>query len=82
MCSNYRIAFDGKGKWSFDNDYDRNVVILGVGNCSSSHADNRKNNFLLLREWYTLVFISLGAPEKEFSINFSKVNTKFCLSLH
>ena len=25
---------------------------------------------------------SFGAPENKFSINFSKVNTKFCLSLH
>ena len=25
---------------------------------------------------------SFGAPEKQFSINFSKAQTKFCLSLH
>ena len=25
---------------------------------------------------------SLGSPEKKISINFSKSNTKFCLSLH
>ena len=25
---------------------------------------------------------SFGAPEKEFSINLSKANIKFCLSLH
>ena len=25
---------------------------------------------------------SFGAPEKKFSINFSKESTKFCLSLH
>ena len=25
---------------------------------------------------------SFGSPEKKFSINFSKANTKFCLSLH
>ena len=25
---------------------------------------------------------SFGAPEKKFDINFSKANTKFCLSLH
>ena len=25
---------------------------------------------------------SFGSPEKEFSVNFTKANTKFCLSLH
>ena len=25
---------------------------------------------------------SFGSPEKMFDVNFSKVNTKFCLSLH
>ena len=26
VYSGYRRAFDGKGEWSFDNDYDRNVL--------------------------------------------------------
>ena len=42
------IAFDEKGYWSFHNDTARNVVIFGVGNSSSSHFDNPKNNFLAL----------------------------------
>ena len=33
----YGIGFDGAGKWSFDNDFARNVVILAVDNHSSSH---------------------------------------------
>ena len=40
VCSGYRIAFDGLGSWSFGNDFARNVVIFGVDNSSSSHADN------------------------------------------
>ena len=28
VFSGFGIAFDGKGKWSFDNDTARNVVIL------------------------------------------------------
>ena len=53
------------------------VVIFGLDYGSSSHADNLKNNFLLLGEaptlkhWFT-----------KFSINFSKTKAKFCLSLH
>ena len=44
------MAFDGEGFWSFDNASARNVLIFGVGNSSSSHTDNRKNNFLVLGE--------------------------------
>ena len=39
------IIFDSAGSWSFDNDSARNVVIFGVDNSSSSHAENWKNNF-------------------------------------
>ena len=47
------IAFDGKGTRSFGNDSTRNVVIFGVDNTSSSHADNQKVNFLELGEGST-----------------------------
>ena len=50
VYSGYRTAFDRAGSWSFGNDVARNVVTLGVDNSSSSHADNRKNNFLVLGE--------------------------------
>ena len=36
LQSGYRIAFDGKGEWSFGNDYAGNVIIIGVDNSSSS----------------------------------------------
>ena len=68
---------------SFDNDYARNVIVFGFNNTSSSHADNRKNNFLILGEGPTFgIDGSFGSPEKNFSINFTKANTKFGLSLH
>ena len=61
----------------------RNVVIFGIDNSSSSHTDNLRNGFLILGEGDTFgINGSLGAPEKKFCINFSKVKTKFCLSLH
>ena len=50
MYSDYRIAFDSAGSWSFDNDSARNFVIVGVDNSSSSHSDNRKNDFLVQGE--------------------------------
>ena len=57
----------------FCNDFARNVAIFGVDNSSSSHADNRKNNFLVIAEGPTYgVTETFGLPEY----------TKFCLSLH
>ena len=54
---------------SYDNDFGRSVIIFGVDNSSPSHADNRKNNFLILDEGTT--YEINGSPEK-----------KVCLSLH
>ena len=34
------IAFDGKGSWSFGNDFARNVINFGVDNSSSYHTDH------------------------------------------
>ena len=59
------------------------VVIFGVDNSSSSHADDCKNIFLVLSEGPTDdINGCIGAAKKKFSINFSKAKTKFCLSLH
>ena len=72
MYSSYGIAFDEKGSWKFGNDFAGNVVIFGVDNSSSSHTDNRKNN------WSTYgINESFFAPEKKFSINFNKVTQNF-----
>ena len=80
MNSSYGIVFDGLDSWSFGNDFARNVVIFGADNISSSHTDNRKNNFLASVEGPTDdINGSIVAAEKKFSITFSKANTKFCL---
>ena len=63
MYSGYGIAFDGKGEWSFGNDY---FVILGVDISSSSHADILNNSSLVLGEGDTFgINGSFGAPEKK-----------------
>ena len=81
--SGYGIAFDGKGSWSFNDEFARNNMIFRVDNNSSSHTDNLKNDFLILVEGDTFgINGSFGAPEKKFNINFSKAKTKFWLSLH
>ena len=72
MYSGYGIAFDGKDEWSFVSDYDRNVMIFGVDNSSSSHADNLKHNILILGEGVTFgINEGFGAPEKSLSISFA-----------
>ena len=49
----------------------RNATILGVY-ISSSHADNRKNNFLVLGKGLTdYINGSIGTTGKKFSINFN-----------
>ena len=44
------MTFDTACSWIFDNDTARNVITFGVDNGSSSHAENAKNDFLLLGE--------------------------------
>ena len=83
MYSCYGIAFDGKGSWSFNNDFARNITIFGIDNSSLSHTDNLKNDFLILGERDSFgIKRSFGAPGKKINMNFSKSKTKFCLSLH
>ena len=83
MYSGYGVTFDSAGSWSFDNDTARNVIVFGVDNCSSSHAENRENNFLVLGEGPTLrINGRFGSSEKRFSIDFSNEYADFCLNLH
>ena len=78
VYSGYVIAIDRRDEWSFGSNYARNIMISGVDNSSSSHTDNLTNIFLILGEGYTLgINGNFGAPENNFSINFSKSNTKF-----
>ena len=72
MYSGYGIAFDGLGSWSCGNDFARNVMIFDDYNSSSSHSDNRKNNFSVLSEGpIDDINGRIGAAEKKFGINFS-----------
>ena len=83
VYSGYGITFNSTDWWSFGNDTARNVIIFGVDNSSSLHVGNRTNNVLILGLGPTFgIYGSFGLPEKKFSINFTKANTKFCLSLH
>ena len=70
------------GGFGFGNDFARNVIIFGVDNSLSSHADKHTNKFLLSGEGPTDdINLSFSTVEKKFSINFTKAKTKFCLSV-
>ena len=49
---------------------------------SSSHIDNKKKDILILGKDPTQRSEHTLAAEKLYSINFTKENIKFCLSLH
>ena len=66
VYSGYGIAFDGGDWWSFGNGTAGNVIIFGVDNSSSSHAENLKNNFLTLGLGPTFgINGGLGSTEKK-----------------
>ena len=80
--SGYGIGFDRETSFSFGNDFGKNVIIFGVDMSSSTKVDNRKKDILILGGGPTQGLESTLSAEKMYSINFTKKNTKFCLSLH
>ena len=78
------IGFNGHGSFSHPGREDgKNVIIFGVDISSSTKIDNKRKDILILgfSPAYGLGEHSL-TPEKKYSINFTKANTRFCLSLH
>ena len=80
----YGIGFDSRSEFSLsDGSVDKNVIIFGVDMSSSVQIDNKKKNILILGIGSTQ---GLGdttlTGETQYSINFSRSNRKFCLSLH
>ena len=71
-----------EGCFSIGNKIGKNVIIFGVDMSSSSKIDNRKKDILILGKGPTQGLEHTLSAEKLYSINFTKKNTKFCLSLH
>ena len=81
--SGYDIGFDSRSMFSLPNvDWGENVIILGVEMDSSMHIDNKNKDILILGKGPThgLDNAALTADAK-YSINFSRSQRKFCLSL-
>ena len=82
--SGYGIGFDLRSEFSLpDSSMGKNVIIFGVDMSSSMHIDNKKIDISILGKGPTqgLDDTTLTA-EAQYSINFSRLNRKFCLSLH
>ena len=83
--SGYGIGFDRKGSFSLGNELGKNVIVLivfGEDMSSSSHIDNMKKHVLILEKGFLKGLEHTLTQEKLYSINFTKNNTKVCLSLH
>ena len=81
--SGYRIGFDRRSSSSFPSGgLGRNVIIFGVDTSSSTKIDNGKRDILILGKGLTQGLEHTLSAEKMYSINLSKDQTKFCLSLH
>ena len=60
----------------------RNVIIFRVDMSSLTKIDNRKKDILIHGKGPTQGLEHTLSAEKLYSINFTKENAKFCLSLH
>ena len=81
--SGYGIGFDRKGEFSFGNGFGRNCIIFGDNMSSSSHANNKISNILVLgKDFVQGINGTTVYTEKEYSINFTENNKKYTLSLH
>ena len=81
--SGYGIGFDRKGELSFGNGYGRNCIILGADMSSSSNANNKKNNILVLcKDFVQGINGTTIYAEGLYKINFTEDDKKFCLRLH
>ena len=81
--SGYGIGFDRKGEFSFGNGFGQNVVIFGADMSNSIHSINKTKNILVLgNDSVPGLDNTTIYAEKLYSINLTKTNTKFCLSLH
>ena len=82
--SGYGIGFDRHVEFSFGSKgFGRIEIIFGIDLSSSVHANNKKNNILVLgKDFIQGISGTTIYAEKMHSINFTENNKKFVLSLH
>ena len=75
------INTDRKASLSIGDEIGKNVITCGVDMSSSTKINNRKKDLLILGNGPTQG-LEHTLKKKLYSINFTKKNTKVCLSLH
>ena len=81
--SGYGVGFDRHGEFSFGNGLGKNCMIFGADLNSSSHANNKKINILVLgKDFVQGINGTTVYAEKLYKINFTEKNKKVCLNLH
>ena len=79
--SGYGIGFDRRRFLSHPSGGTcRNLIIFEVYMSSSAKIDNKKKDVLILGKGTTQELEHTLITEEVYSINFTKENTKFCLS--
>ena len=74
--SGYGIGFDRKGEFSFgSNGFGRNVINLGEDINSSVHANNRKNNILVLGKDFTQGLNNTTVYVEKLSLHYHRANS-------
>ena len=82
VYSGYGIGFDRNTSFSVGDEIGKNVIIFGVDMSSSTKIDGRRKDILILGKGPTQRLENTLSAEKVYSINFTKKNTTFCLSLY
>ena len=81
--SGYGIGFDTSGEYSLpDGSVGKNVITFGVDMSSSVHIGNRGKHILIFGKGLTQGLNDTLVPETQYSINFTRPGTRFCLSLY
>ena len=78
--SGYGIAFHVSSQFPLSNGKcGKNVLMFGIDNNFSMHADNKKKDILVLRESSTdELDVSTIKAEAKYSINITKLEKKVC----
>ena len=82
--SSYGIGFDSKGSFSNPTGSSgQNAIIFGADMSSSTHANNKTRNILVLgKNFIQGINGTTVYAEKMYSVNFSATKIRLCLSLH
>ena len=84
VYSGYGIGFDSRSVFSIPHgSMGKNVTIFEIDMSSSVHVNNKKKDILIHGKGPTQgLYNTKLTAEAQYSINFSRSNRTFCLSLH